>query len=183
MNKNLLPRLVGFALILDIILIDQITKWMAMEVFLVPHGRAPLSLFEWLINAPAQGTADPLPVTSFFNLVMVWNHGISFGMFASGTPWFLIIAALAISAGFGVWLTRVFNWPQAIALGLVIGGAAGNVIDRFRFGAVADFLDFHAYGWHYPAFNVADSAITIGIALLVIDGLFWEPKRKKVEHV
>jgi signal peptidase II len=65
---------------------------------------------------------------------------------------------------------------------MVIGGAVGNVIDRFRFGAVADFFDFHVAGWHYPAFNIADCGITVGIALLVIDGVFLEPKRsKKVE--
>lgn len=177
------PRLVGLSLILDIILIDQFVKWWIMEDVLTPTGRDPLGLWAWVLSAPAPMTAEPVTVTSFFNLVMVWNHGISFGMFQSGTPWPLIVMALVISSGFVVWMMRSSAWTQIVPLALVVGGALGNVIDRFRFGAVADFFDLHVMGWHYPAFNIADSAITIGIALLLIDGVFWEPKRQKVTHV
>jgi signal peptidase II len=83
-----------------------------------------------------------------------------------------------IAIGFFIWLLRCQRWQTALALVLVIGGAVGNIIDRVRFGAVADFLDFHAFGWHFPAFNLADSAITVGIAFLLIDSLFFEPKQK-----
>jgi signal peptidase II len=181
-DSGFLPRLIGLNLILDIILFDQITKWLAMEVWLKPEGRAPVSLIDWIIYAPAPMSAEPVTVTSFFNIVMVWNRGISFGLFQTHMPLILVGTSLLISAVFGVWLARVRHWPPAIALSLVIGGALGNVIDRVRFGAVADFLDFHWQGWHYPAFNVADAAITCGIALLLIDGVFWEPKRQRVNH-
>ncbi len=116
----------------------------------------------------------PIEVTAFFNLVMVWNTGVSFGMFAdsvSWMPWVLIGVALVIAAGLSVWLWRCADRFIGLALGLVIGGAIGNVIDRARFGAVADFFDFHVAGLHWPAFNIADSAICIGVALLLWDGL------------
>lgn len=181
-SSGFIYRLIGFNLILDVILLDQITKWLAMEVWLTPTGRPRLALIDWVMNVPAPMSAEPVTVTSFFNLAMVWNHGISFGLFQTDMPVVLIGTSLVIAAIFTVWLSRVSNWPQAIALALVVGGALGNVIDRFRFSAVADFLDFHYRGWHYPAFNMADAAISCGIALLLIDGVFWEPKRQKVNH-
>lgn len=116
-----------------------------------------------------------IKVLPFFNLVEVWNYGISFGMFNSGSAGGSIIfvgLALAIVAALLVWLRSATSALIAAALGLVIGGAIGNVIDRLRFGAVFDFLDFHVAGWHWPAFNVADSAICIGVFLLCIDALF-----------
>jgi signal peptidase II len=119
------------------------------------------------------------PVTGFFNLVLVWNRGVSFGLFnndaASNAIAFSVLAA-AIVVTLVWWLSRVHNLFLALAIGLVIGGAIGNVIDRLRFGAVVDFLDFHAAGWHWPAFNVADSAICIGVAVIVLDGLL--PRRE-----
>lgn len=123
---------------------------------------------------------EVLPVLPFFNLVLVWNRGVSFGMLDSagaGAPWILSGIALAVVVGLLVWLRRAEERPLALGLALVIGGALGNVIDRVRFGAVVDFLDFHALGWHWPAFNVADSAICIGAAVLVLDGLL-APKSK-----
>ena len=114
---------------------------------------------------------ESVAVTSFFNLVLVMNPGASFSFLADAggwQRWFFIVLALAISA----WLVAMIRRHAAerlmpAALALVLGGALGNVIDRVRFGAVVDFLDFHAAGWHWPAFNVADSAITIGVILLV----------------
>jgi signal peptidase II len=76
-----------------------------------------------------------------------------------------------VVAGLMVWLWRTSSLLVGLALGLIAGGAVGNVIDRLRFGAVTDFLDFHWGEWHFPAFNLADSAITVGVGLLVIDGL------------
>jgi signal peptidase II len=74
-----------------------------------------------------------------------------------------------------VWLWRAQGRLIGAALGLIVGGAIGNIIDRYRFGAVFDFLDFHAFGWHWPAFNVADSAIVIGVGLLLLDGFRTRP--------
>ena len=118
-----------------------------------------------------------IPVLPFFNLVMVWNRGVSFGMFGGGAvpAWALILLSALIVAMLVAWLRQVDNSWAAVAIGLVIGGAVGNVIDRVIHGAVADFLDFHLGGYHWPAFNLADSAITIGVVLLLAESLF--PRR------
>ncbi|MFM2044246.1 MAG: putative Lipoprotein signal peptidase LspA [Pseudomonadota bacterium] len=147
--------------------LDQISKWWILEIMLPCRSGPP---GPWcLVETP------PIEVTGFFNLVMAWNRGVSFGMFAHEAefmPYVLIAVALAITAFMVVWLRRADRLFQAVCIGLVIGGALGNVIDRFRFGAVADFLDLHVAGWHWPAFNVADSCIVVGVLLLVADGLF-----------
>lgn len=145
----------GLLVALPVILVDQLTKW-------------------WILSA----LSDPpysVVVTGFFNLVLVWNRGVSFGMFnltADWGPFLLSGLAIFISICLVIWLRRVESRLVATALGLVLGGALGNVIDRFVHGAVVDFLDFHAAGHHWPAFNVADSAITVGVALLLYDSLF-----------
>lgn len=173
---------IGFSLALDILVLDQLSKWLITEYILrpqvQPHG-IQAGLLDWIMKAPPRLPFASVELFPFFNLTMVWNEGISFGLFHGSGIWILSGLSLIITVLFSVWLTKVNNWLQTIALGLVIGGAIGNVIDRFRFGAVADFFDFHVMGWHYPAFNVADSAIVIGIALLIIDGIFFEPKRNK----
>ena len=186
MNTNSQPKtnhklkpLLGFGLVIDLIIIDQISKWLILEYIMRPKwdfGAQPLGLFEWFGSSERIGVAST-ELLPFFNLTMVWNQGISFGLFQGDTPYFLIGLALAISAIFAVWLCRTKVWTQTFALALVIGGALGNVIDRFHFGAVADFFDFHINDWHYPAFNGADSFITIGIVLLLFDSVFLEPKR------
>lgn len=150
------PQRLGLGLAVLAVILDQVTKFWFFR-FLVEGGR---------------GAVEVLP---FFNLVTVWNYGVSFGMFNSGSSaaaWIFAVLALAIAAALAVWLLRTDRPLIAAALGLVVGGAVGNVVDRVRFGAVFDFLDFHAFGWHWPAFNVADSAITIGVAALFIDSLF-----------
>jgi signal peptidase II len=117
-----------------------------------------------------------IELTPFFNVVVVWNRGMSFGLLhAAVAPWAFVVLALVIAAGLAIWLWRADRLNTALALGLILGGALGNVIDRLRFGAVYDFLDFHLAGWHWPAFNLADSAITVGVILLLLDGLF-EPR-------
>ena len=87
---------------------------------------------------------------------------------------------MAVVIVLAVWLTRTDRTTVALGLGLIIGGAIGNVIDRIRFGAVFDFLDFHAFGFHWPAFNVADSAISVGAVILVVDSLFVRPEVRKL---
>ena len=110
-------------------------------------------------------------VTPFFNLVLVFNSGAAFSFLAGAggwQKWFFVALALGIS----LWLLGLLRRHAAesllpTALSLILGGAIGNVIDRLRFDAVVDFLDFHVAGYHWPAFNVADSAITVGVVLMV----------------
>jgi signal peptidase II len=120
-------------------------------------------------------------VTGFFNLVPVWNTGVSFGLFgdASTSRWILVGVALVIVVVLLVWMTRAATGIVVLALVLVVGGALGNVIDRVLYGAVIDFVDIHAFGFHWPAFNIADMTIVIGTALLLYDGLFASPRAIK----
>jgi len=138
-----------------IIAADQASKWWITEVVMQPP--------------------QVIPVTSFFNIVLGFNRGVSFGIFDSDSQvgrWLLVFLALAISAALVVWMTRATSWWVIAALGLIVGGALGNVIDRALIGAVVDFLDFHWAGHHWPAFNIADSAISTGAVVLIADSLF-----------
>lgn len=122
----------------------------------------------WALGPMALGQRG-VEVTPFFNLVLVWNYGISFGMLSEhgdAVRLGLIAVTIAIIVGLCLWLRRVSDRYTASAIGLVLGGAVGNLLDRFRYGAVVDFLDFHWGPYHWPAFNVADSAIVVGVALL-----------------
>jgi signal peptidase II len=123
---------------------------------------------------------ESVAVTSFFSLVLVMNPGASFSFLADAggwQKWFFIVLALAISAWLVVLIRRhAAERLMPTALALVLGGALGNVIDRIRFGAVVDFLDFHVAGWHWPAFNVADSAITVGVILFIWQQLTHKPQ-------
>jgi signal peptidase II len=145
----------GIGIAILVIAADQVTKWwIVYEVMALPRV---------------------IEVTPFFNLVMTWNPGISFGLFDIGSPLnalVLSVLALLIVAILLVWLYRSDRLFIGTGIGLISGGAIGNVIDRIRFGAVADFLDFHVAGYHWPAFNVADSMITIGAVMIVLDTLF-----------
>jgi len=122
-----------------------------------------------------------IEVTGFFNLVPVWNRGVSFGMLGDSetSRWILVGLAFVIVAILVVWLIRAGSAVVVFALVLVIGGALSNVIDRVVFGAVVDFIDIHAFGWHWPAFNLADMSIVAGTALLLYDGLFCSPRALK----
>ncbi len=120
--------------------------------------------------------------TSFFNVVRAWNTGVSFSMFNNYGhlgAWLLSGVALLIVAFLVYWLRQEKDKIAQVALGMIIGGAIGNVIDRVRLGAVFDFLDFHLGESHWPAFNVADSFICIGAGLLIFQGLFNVVKTKK----
>lgn len=147
-----------------LLLLDQATK-VAVLALLSDHG----GLME---------------LTGFFNLVVVWNRGVSFGMLADlgeSSAIILSVISLVVVVGLAVWLRRVDRVGVRLAIGAIIGGAIGNVIDRVRFGAVFDFLDFHVAQWHWPAFNVADSAIVLGVAYLLLDGLFTPQPRRTAE--
>ena len=112
-------------------------------------------------------------ITPFLDLVLTCNPGVSFGLFNRTGINSLIFTAVAfvIVVVLAIWLGRVRTSFLAIAIGLIIGGAIGNVVDRLRFGAVIDFLYFHAGAWYWPAFNLADSAICLGVAALLLDGV------------
>jgi signal peptidase II len=140
--------------------------WLAVAGVVVLLDQASKA---WIMAA--FGLGESLTVTSFFNVVFVFNPGASFSFLADAggwQRWLFVALALAIS----LWLLLMLRQHAGerllpAALSLILGGAVGNVIDRVRFGAVADFLQFHAAGWYFPAFNVADSAITAGVALML----------------
>lgn len=134
----------------------------------------------WVLGFFAGHAGAPLvAVTPFFNLVLTGNRGVSFGLFnnsdAMNTAVFTVLAAVIVIALL-VWLRRAANPLIRLALGLIIGGAVGNVVDRLARGAVVDFLDFHLGTWHWFAFNLADAAICLGVAALLLDGLLARPK-------
>lgn len=151
--------MVGVIVAIAVLVIDQVTKW-------------------WILYDVMQ-PPRAIEVMPFFNVVLAWNRGVSFGMFSSANeygPYLLTGLAISIVVALGVWLYKAETRITARALGLVIGGAIGNVIDRVQFGAVVDFLDFHVMGYHWPAFNVADSAICIGASMLILESLFQPGK-------
>lgn len=138
-------------------------------------------LSKWVIMASITPYQDVIPLTSFFSLVHVHNTGAAFSLFADQPGWqrgFFITLAL-IAVGFMLHLIRrhpgqpLFN----AALALIMGGAIGNVIDRILYGHVIDFLDFYIGNWHWPAFNVADSGISLGALFLIWDSL----RRRKAD--
>ena len=134
---------------------DQASKWWVLYGLRLPELRS----------------VRVLPV---LNLTMVWNRGVTFGLFNSAGAWsapLLVLTALAIVALLGIWLRRAERRLVAVALGAIAGGALGNVIDRLRFGAVVDFIHAHAFGWSWYVFNVADAAIVCGVAALIVDGM------------
>ncbi|MCP5361869.1 MAG: signal peptidase II [Hyphomicrobiales bacterium] len=127
-----------------------------------------------VLIAHLQNRSGPVHVTSFFNLVMVWNTGVSFGLFQDMQYGQFFFAGLSgiIVLFLLKWLAGVEDTGTAFALALIIGGAIGNVIDRFRFGAVADFFDFYIGDLHWPAFNIADAAVFTGAMILCMVVLF-----------
>ncbi len=163
---------------------DQISKWAVSEQIIRPaleDGGASLHFIDWMASAPQRLSFASIEILPFFNIVMVWNQGVSFGMLNNETAYGALLLSglsLLISAVFLIWLFRSRSQLQCLAIGFVIAGAIGNVIDRVRFGAVVDFLDFHVAGFHWPAFNIADSCIFIGVFLLIVQSFFFETTGK-----
>jgi signal peptidase II len=128
----------------------------------------------WILNGldlPALGSVAVLPV---LNLTMVWNHGVTFGMFNTlgrTGPMLLTAVAIGVVVLLGIWMRSTERMRVELALGAIAGGAIGNVIDRLRFGAVVDFIHAHAFGWSWYVFNVADAAIVCGVGVLLLDSL------------
>ena len=130
------------------------------------------------------GTPHPVryEITEFLAIVMVWNKGVSFSLLRDlDARWALVALSLAISAVLLWWMRRAPERWTVLGLGLVVGGALGNAIDRIIFGSVADFVLLHGWGYAWPAFNVADSCIFLGVVLLLFDSLFARPKRPKTK--
>ncbi len=127
-----------------------------------------------VLHLLAADGARVLVVLPVLNFTLTMNRGMSFGLFNTNAAMnalvFTLIAAVIVAALL-VWLKRAQGWLLPIAIGLVVGGAIGNVIDRLARGAVVDFLDFHVGQWHWFVFNLADAAISVGVGLMVIDGL------------
>jgi signal peptidase II len=128
---------------------------------------------QWILDHYQHG--DATVVTSFFNIVRAHNPGAAFSFLAGASGWQRwFFTAIGVGAAvFIVWLLRAHAGQRlfSFALTLILGGAIGNVVDRLQHGYVVDFLDFHWAGWHFPAFNIADSGITVGAVLLILDEL------------
>lgn len=158
-------RWAGLGLALLTLALDQATKFWALAA---------------LANPPVRIT-----VTGWWEMVLVWNYGVSFGLFGDGALPPLVLAGITgvIAGMIAVWLVRARTWPTVLATGLILGGAIGNIIDRLLYGAVVDFVRWHAYGYSWPVFNVADAAITLGVGLLIAESLFGgrTPPKSAVE--
>lgn len=154
----------------------------AVAVILVDQASKFAILDHYGVAGECRRILDPVILTPFLNLILTCNTGVSFGLFSAGSPamiWVLTGVALLIVGGLVVWLWRINRVFPAIAIGLVIGGALGNVIDRVRYDSVVDFIDFHMSGWHFATFNAADAGISCGVALLVLDSLFGHRESPK----
>lgn len=142
---------------------DQLTKW---------------AIVKWL------PLYDKVEINFFMNITHQTNTGAAFSFLADASGWqrwFFVVLALAVSSVIVVWMWRLRRTGQvvlSIGLALVLGGALGNVIDRIRFGHVVDFMQVLIMGWPFPSFNVADSAITVGAAMLIVDALFLSGRQR-----
>jgi signal peptidase II len=160
----------GAGVAVVILIADQLSKIAVLNFFGVPLFTPPPGFWP----GPS---AEMLPPV--FNLTLVWNRGVSFGLFAAESLWqkYLLVALALVVVAFLVWwLTRAAGVVLTLAIGLLIGGAVGNVIDRLTYHAVVDFLDFSGLGFPW-VFNVADAAISVAVAFLVLD-LIWISPRK-----
>jgi len=149
------PRLAGAVAALAVLAADQATKLFLLDGLKMVEGQR-------------------IAVAPFFDIHLMWNTGISYSLFpqtTAGGRWALLAITLFATLLLAVWLWRATGLAAALALGAIIGGALGNAYDRFAYGAVADFCDLHAFGWHFYVFNLADTGITLGVLLLVYDGL------------
>ena len=147
---------------LVILVADQVTKWVATDTLLSVPGR------------------KIMVIDRFFYLTLVYNRGAAFGIFPRQNILFIVLSLVTISVLL-IFYRHLFAGSSLarIAGGLILGGAVGNLIDRFRFDYVVDFLDFQFGSYHWPAFNIADSAICVGVTLLIVLVVFGREKRKQ----
>lgn len=154
------PRVLGLAAAAAAFVVDQADKY-------------------WMLHVFGIASRAPVRVASFFDLVMAWNQGISYSLFTTRTAegrWILLGATLAATAALGLWMWRTRDRVTCVGLGLIVGGALGNALDRWRFGAVADFFYFHIGSFSWYVFNLADCAIVAGVALLLYESFFLKEK-------
>ncbi|MHB8473208.1 MAG: signal peptidase II [Gammaproteobacteria bacterium] len=128
---------------------------------------------------------DPQPLLPSLNLTLMYNTGAAFSFLSDAggwQRWLFTGLAIAVSAALVLWLKRLPATQRAVAIALaaILGGALGNVIDRIRLGHVIDFIDVYYRGWHWPAFNIADSAITLGVTILIVDAVFGARRRDEL---
>jgi signal peptidase II len=153
----------GFSAALITLVLDQATKLYTLFVFDLP-------------------VKEPVEFAPFINLIVVWNRGISYGLFQQSSElgrWALIVISILASIALSVWIRRTTARLLAVSLGLIVGGAIGNVIDRLAYGAVFDFIQFHIGSWSWYVFNVADAAIVAGVVGLLYDSFVLEGRRAR----
>ena len=170
MKKKILTYL---SIIFGAIILDQITKGILLYLI---TGDVPLFGAAWeIVPVPYM----MMRVCDIFNIVFTWNPGASFSILRAvgeAAPLIIIIATGFIIGFIAYYLFARAKSYEGIPLALIVGGAIGNLVDRIRFGAVVDFLDFHVGGWHWPAFNVADMCIVIGVFLFILN---WYLARRR----
>jgi signal peptidase II len=155
--------ILGFSTALITLILDQLTKIYTLFVFDLP-------------------VKEPVEFAPFVNLIVVWNRGISYGLFQQSSEigrWGLIVISILAAIGLSFWIRRATAKLLAVSLGLIVGGAIGNVIDRLAYGAVFDFIQIHFGSWSWYVFNVADAAIVAGVVGLLYDSFFLEGRRAK----
>lgn len=148
-----LPFRVAVVTAIVVLVIDQLTKWLILDLVMIPPR--------------------VISVLPFLNLRLGFNTGVSFSLFSESLAqavWLVVLVKLGIVLLLLWWAARVLKWSEGMALGLVIGGALGNIIDRMRLGGVVDFLDLYYGEWRWPTFNMADVAITAGVGILLVSG-------------
>lgn len=158
-----LASILGFAVALITLVLDQVTKLYTLYVYDLPMK-------------------EPVELNPFINLIVVWNRGISYGLFQQDGDlgrWVLIIVSIIAAIGLSFWIRRTSAKLLAVSLGLIVGGAIGNVLDRLRYGAVFDFIQFHIGTWDWYVFNVADAAIVAGVVGLLYDSFVLEGRRAR----
>ena len=155
------PSRIGVAAALVTLVLDQIAKLYTLFVYDLP-------------------VREPVHLTPFLDLIVVWNRGISYGLFQQHTEagrWILVAVSLAAALALSVWIRRTEGRLLAACLGLIVGGAVGNAIDRVAYGAVFDFIHFHIGSFSWYVFNVADAAIVAGVFGLIYDSFVLEKRR------
>ena len=159
MIKRLIPNRGPFlkqhiSYVLLILIIDQLSKW-------------------FILNELMLETKGSIPLLPFLSFSMVWNSGISMGLAIDNIigDWGVIAMTFGITLWLFHWMVGCLHKIESLALAMIIGGAVGNIIDRISYGAVADFIHFHAFDYNFYVFNVADAAISIGVVILLFDGL------------
>ena len=159
----------------------RLLQWLALAVAVVILDQASKYTAEYLLHYQI-----PVPVLPSFNWFLSYNAGAAFSFLSDASGWqrwFFTVMALAVSTGITIWLSRLpdnSKW-EALSLTLILGGAVGNVIDRIVLGHVIDFIQVYYDSWYFPTFNLADSAISVGVTILIVDSLFLQPGKDKTD--